>query len=112
MKLFILILVMLAAVPALAEISLEFTAAQDTTVALTAQVGDKGPRTVDIATNGNGSVTFYWYDVGQRVTVERSQIHYLRSLYPPRQIPFNNPGPDYMTYDAVTASESVFSFSW
>lgn len=106
------VLLMLLAAPAMAEISLEFTAAQDTTVMLTAILGDKGPRMVDIAIDGNASVTFYWYDAGQRVTVERSQIHYLRATYPPRHISFNNPGPDYMTYDEVTATESVWSFSW
>jgi len=88
----------------------DIIAAQDTTLSLTAGWYELGPRAVDLAIDGDASITFYWLDKENkdRTTVLKSKIYYLRAAFPPRGLSFTT-GPDSAGIDHVTATETVLT---
>jgi len=84
--------------------------------------GSAGPRSIDVAVDGKGYVTFFWLkggtgtDAGDTVRKEpipstgNGTAFYLNSAYPPRNFQFGADGPDSCLVILTTATEAVVTW--
>jgi len=107
---FLIIAVALVAAVALAELNGEQLVTADGGLSLTTGFYGVGPNGVDVATDGDATIVFYWFaDASRSTVVKTSPTFNLRSAYPPRHFTFSG-GPDSAYVDVDTATEVIVSW--
>ena len=116
MRLFIVLLIALLAVPAIAGEETVVTA--DGGVSFTSGQYGFGPNTVDVATDGNAMIRFMWLLPADRDSIIQSDpaatygdtAYSLRSTLPPRSFRFFGDGPDSAFVNLDTATEVIITW--